>query len=116
MVGPFLQAAATPATQSLETLLLPQAAAFPACARRSLRLPLPFTAGGQKNSLVRKAALWRALLGCPPSPFKTADHRLLVVLQAVSEREGLPTRKYLGKVGPSDSAELCQWTPLDLTC
>lgn len=37
---------------SREMLLLPQAAAFPACVRDSLCLPLPFTTAGQNNFLV----------------------------------------------------------------
>ena len=73
MVSPFLQAVAAHATPSQDTLLLPQAAALPACVRDSLPLPLPFTAAGRKSCAVSKAALWRALLGCPPGPFKTAD-------------------------------------------
>lgn len=76
MVGPFLQGAATRTIQSQETLLLPRAAAFAAGVGDSLCVPLPLTAAGQKTSLVSKAALWGALLGCPLSPFKTADDGL----------------------------------------
>lgn len=69
MVGSSLQAAAAGTTGSQETLLLPQAAA---CVRDSLCLPLPFTAAAQNNPSVNKAALRRALVGCPRSPFETA--------------------------------------------
>lgn len=63
---PFSSGCSGSCNRSREKLLLP-------CVRDSLCLPLPFTAAGQNNSLVSKAALWSVLLGCPPGPFKTAD-------------------------------------------
>lgn len=113
MAGPFLQAAASQSqeTQSQGSLLLPRAARQPGSAAAFHWSWSQLSSWG--------CSPWRALLGCPPGPAKLrmVAHSCSVMLHTlpVSQREDLPARKRLSKVGPLGSAELCQLALLDLT-